>query len=275
MVDRIPAAAVFPTLLCLVLASCVSAPQSPIVDIRFTTDGFDDDLSVTAVTARAAQKSVMFRIAYRSEKNRWVSLFSPPRGYGFQVGQEAPAGDHTVSFIITRASLVEVRTITAQFSTPQGRESGRVFLNSAEVAALLERVVATSTPATTSAPAPSSEPARESPAGPPVVVRFTTGDLAADLTVARVTAQPGATTVTFAGEYSSGVDRVLSFFDPPNGSVFKHLRGAPAGSGTTRDTILKTDLKRVCQFTLIFSNPGNVDSSAVFLEFADIAPLLE
>ncbi len=113
------------------------------------------------------------------------------------------------------------------------------------------------------------------PSGPPVDIRFTVHALAPDLTVSSVKAVPSEDEVTFAIEYTSSTSRRFSFFNPPNGDVFKVLHDMPSGNRTAHVTIPKAALKQVPQIGVVFFVPDVGNAGSLLLNYADIEPLLE
>jgi len=118
-----------------------------------------------------------------------------------------------------------------------------------------------------------SEPS--APSAPPVDINFSVSGLAPDLTVSSVKAVPGEDDVTFAIEYTSSTIRRFSFFNPPDGDVFKVLHDMPSGNRIQHVTISRASLRRVSQITVKFFVPDVGSAGALFLNFADIERLLE
>ncbi len=109
---------------------------------------------------------------------------------------------------------------------------------------------------------------------PPVEIRYSSAELAPDLVITAVRATASRTAVSFTIVYSSSLDRRCSFFNPPRGDLFLEVRDLPARGRTVSVTLAKSLLRQVSFITIKFWPLGGGDSGALFLNFADISPLL-
>jgi hypothetical protein len=259
--------------LCLALGGCTSVPQSPPVAIRFTAVEMAADLVVSSVEARVGTSSVTFIIRYTSAIDRRCSFFSPPDGGVFMEYRDLPAAGKTASISLSKAVLRRATAISMKFWPLGGGQSGALFLNFADIEPLLGEGTVLPQGAPPSAGQESGTIEAETPAGPAYAIGFARTELVSDLSVSSVTARAGKETVTFSIEYSSGKNRSLSLFNPPEGAVIKELRPVSAGNHVIEIPVRKSILDEIQGLAGKFFN-GAEDCGSIVLILDDVKPLL-
>jgi len=99
-------------------------------------------------------------------------------------------------------------------------------------------------------------------------------DFGHGLTIHKVWAQSVGTNVEFHIDYTSDVDRGLSFFDPPNGEILSIQKNLPAGTGSVVVVTSISSLQKVSNLTVNFYIPARELTGRIFLDFPKIKKIL-
>jgi hypothetical protein len=140
----------------------------------------------------------------------------------------------------------------------------------------------TATPTETATPTPTFTPPPPTPTTPPPTpltqplnIPFTyADDFGSGLTVHAVRAENTGTYVEFQFDYTSDDDRVMSFFDPPDGDTISIKEYLSPGTNSVLIVTSVNALQRVSYITVIFYIPGGDETGAIFLDFKEIEKIL-
>jgi hypothetical protein len=110
---------------------------------------------------------------------------------------------------------------------------------------------------------------------PPYNIPFTYSEgFGSGLTLHKVSAQKTGTDVEFRIDYTSDVDRGMSFFDPPAGDIISIQKNLPAGTNSVVIITSISALQKVSNITINFYVPGAELTGHVFLDFQQIKNIL-
>jgi len=99
-------------------------------------------------------------------------------------------------------------------------------------------------------------------------------DFGSGITIQRVWAQNTGTNVEFHFDYTSDVDRGMSFFNPPDGDIISIQKDLPAGTNSVLIVASVDALQKVSNITVNFYIPGGELTGAIFLDFQEIKNIL-
>ena len=94
------------------------------------------------------------------------------------------------------------------------------------------------------------------------------------LTIHKVWAQNTGTNVEFHIDYTSDVDRGLSFFDPPVGKHLSIQKNFPAGTGSVLVVASSSALQKISNLTVNFYIPDKEITGHLFFDFQKIMDIL-
>ncbi|HEY5731146.1 MAG TPA: hypothetical protein VIS72_13920 [Anaerolineales bacterium] len=99
-------------------------------------------------------------------------------------------------------------------------------------------------------------------------------DFRSGITIHAVRAKNTGTTIEFQFDYTSDVERGVSFFDPPNGETISIQEILPAGTNTVMIAADISALQSVSSITVNFYIPSKELTGRIFLEFEEIEKIL-
>ena len=109
----------------------------------------------------------------------------------------------------------------------------------------------------------------------PVNIPFTVADdFGQGITIHAVTAQEIGNRVEFRFDYTSDVQRGMSFFDPPAGDIISIQEVLPAGDQSVVILVRTSNLRKVNYITINFYIPAVELTGSIFLDFPVVAALV-
>lgn len=99
-------------------------------------------------------------------------------------------------------------------------------------------------------------------------------DFGSGLTIHAVRAENTGTTVEFQFDYTSDLERGMSFFDPPEGNTISIQETLPAGTNTVMIAAEVSALQSVSYITVNFYIPDKELTGSIFLDFQEIENIL-
>jgi two-component system LytT family sensor kinase len=104
--------------------------DSQTLNINFTTRIKAPDLQIKRLTAKSEKNNIIFTLTYISQKDRYLSFFSPPDGdiLKYYILDGLRKNDTLVTFCISKNEFQFVENITMRFSTNQYTETDRNFI---------------------------------------------------------------------------------------------------------------------------------------------------